>query len=148
MNDQHILRAFDRDLILVVMPGNALDRAARAAGLRVANEIYADRTYDDDGYLMPRRQRPDPRRVREGHPVSAASGSAVKRQTTRPIDGARLSARSVSATSVSDSPRRHSPRRYGPLPTRRESVVSPAQVSPGSASQMCRGMIRTWYVAS
>jgi UPF0271 protein len=50
------VRAFDRDLILVVMPGNALDRAGRAAGLRVANEVYADRTYDDAGNLTPRRQ--------------------------------------------------------------------------------------------
>jgi len=50
------VRAFDRDLILVVMPGNALDRAAKALGLRVANEIYADRTYDDDGNLTPRRE--------------------------------------------------------------------------------------------
>ena len=50
------VRAFDRDLILVVMPGNALDRAGRAAGLRVANEVYADRTYDDEGNLTSRRQ--------------------------------------------------------------------------------------------
>lgn len=50
------LTAVDRDLILVVMPGNALDRAARAAGVRGVNEIYADRTYDDDGNLTPRNQ--------------------------------------------------------------------------------------------
>lgn len=50
------VRAFDRDLILVVMPGNALDRAARAVGLPIANEVYADRTYTDDGHLTPRRQ--------------------------------------------------------------------------------------------
>ncbi len=50
------LTAVDRDLILVVMPGNALDRAARAAGVRIVNEIYADRTYDDDGNLTPRNQ--------------------------------------------------------------------------------------------
>lgn len=48
--------AADRDLVVVVMPGNALDRAARAAGLRTANEVYADRTYDDDGNLTPRSQ--------------------------------------------------------------------------------------------
>lgn len=50
------VRAFDRDLILMIMPGNALDRAARSVGLRVANEIYADRTYDDLGNLTPRRE--------------------------------------------------------------------------------------------
>ncbi|MEM6489047.1 MAG: 5-oxoprolinase subunit PxpA [Pseudomonadota bacterium] len=49
------VKATDPDLILVVMPGNALDRAARGHGLRIANEIYADRTYDDEGNLTPRR---------------------------------------------------------------------------------------------
>jgi UPF0271 protein len=48
------LQAIDRDLIMVVMPGNALDRAARAAGVRIANEVYADRSYDDHGNLTPR----------------------------------------------------------------------------------------------
>ena len=48
--------AVSRDLIMVVMPGNALDRAARAVGARIVNEIYADRTYDDDGNLTPRSQ--------------------------------------------------------------------------------------------
>ena len=49
-------QAVDRDLIFVAMPGNALDHAARAVGARIANEIYADRTYDDDGNLTPRSQ--------------------------------------------------------------------------------------------
>lgn len=48
------VKAIDPGLILVVMPGNQLDLAARAAGLRIANEVYADRTYDDDGNLTPR----------------------------------------------------------------------------------------------
>ena len=48
------VKAIDPGLILVVMPGNQLDLAARAAGLRIANEVYADRTYDDHGNLTPR----------------------------------------------------------------------------------------------
>lgn len=48
--------AVDAGLILVVMPGNELDKAARARGLRTANEVYADRTYDDAGNLTPRRE--------------------------------------------------------------------------------------------
>lgn len=50
------VQAVDPGLILVVMPGNQLDIAGRAAGLRIANEVYADRAYDDDGNLVPRGQ--------------------------------------------------------------------------------------------
>lgn len=48
------VKVVDPNLILTIMPGNQLDIAAKAAGLRVANEVYADRTYDDDGNLTPR----------------------------------------------------------------------------------------------
>lgn len=48
------VKAADPNLILAIMPGNQLDIAAKAAGLRVANEVYADRTYDDNGNLTPR----------------------------------------------------------------------------------------------
>ena len=49
-------RAVDRDLILVVMPGLELEKAGLAEGLLVAREIYADRTYDDDGNLTSRKK--------------------------------------------------------------------------------------------
>ena len=49
------VRTIDRDLILVVMPGLALERAGLDQGLLVAREIYADRTYDDDGNLTSRK---------------------------------------------------------------------------------------------
>ncbi|MDR3514266.1 MAG: LamB/YcsF family protein [Azospirillaceae bacterium] len=49
------VRLFDRDLILVAMPGLALEKAGLEQGLRVAREIYADRTYDDDGNLTSRK---------------------------------------------------------------------------------------------
>jgi UPF0271 protein len=50
------VRAVDRDLILVVMPGLALETAGRDEGLLVAREVYADRTYDDDGNLTARKK--------------------------------------------------------------------------------------------
>jgi UPF0271 protein len=49
-------RAVDPDLILVVMPGLALEKAGLAEGLLVAREVYADRSYDDDGNLTSRKQ--------------------------------------------------------------------------------------------
>ena len=41
-------------LILFVFPGSAVERAARAAGLRVAREGFIDRTYEPDGSLRSR----------------------------------------------------------------------------------------------
>jgi UPF0271 protein len=41
-------------LILYGMSGSALIRAGQALGLRTASEVFADRTYQDDGTLTPR----------------------------------------------------------------------------------------------
>ncbi len=49
------VRTIDRDLILVVMPGSALEQAGLGEGLVLAREVYADRTYDDDGNLTSRK---------------------------------------------------------------------------------------------
>ena len=46
--------AFDSGLIVVTLPNSALLYAARAAGLRVAREGFADRAYSEDGSLVPR----------------------------------------------------------------------------------------------
>jgi 5-oxoprolinase (ATP-hydrolysing) subunit A len=47
-------RDFDPSLILFGLTGSELIRAGRNAGLRVANEVFADRTYQRDGTLTPR----------------------------------------------------------------------------------------------
>jgi UPF0271 protein len=47
--------AFDRTLILMGLPNSALLREGEAAGLRVAAEVFADRTYEADGSLTARR---------------------------------------------------------------------------------------------
>jgi Uncharacterized proteins, homologs of lactam utilization protein B len=47
--------ACGRDLVLVAMPGSALERAGERKGLRVAREVFADRAYDDRGMLVSRR---------------------------------------------------------------------------------------------
>lgn len=52
------VRAADASLILFALAGSELVRAGRAAGLRVAEEVFADRTYQRDGSLTPR-SRPD-----------------------------------------------------------------------------------------
>jgi UPF0271 protein len=52
------VRAAEASLILFALAGSELVRAGRAAGLRVAEEVFADRTYQRDGSLTPR-SRPD-----------------------------------------------------------------------------------------
>ncbi len=48
----------DPTLVLFGLAGSESVRAAQAVGLRAAGEVFADRTYQDDGSLTPRR-RPD-----------------------------------------------------------------------------------------
>ncbi|MCX6954972.1 MAG: LamB/YcsF family protein, partial [Verrucomicrobia bacterium] len=48
------VRAVDGDLVLFALAGSELVRAGRACGLRVASEVFADRTYQRDGSLTPR----------------------------------------------------------------------------------------------
>ena len=50
------VRDFDPDLILVGLADSELTRAGEAAGLRVAHEAFADRRYEADGSLTPRRE--------------------------------------------------------------------------------------------
>jgi UPF0271 protein len=50
------VRSFDRDLILFGLANSALPQAGAAAGLRVAHEAFADRRYEPDGSLTPRRE--------------------------------------------------------------------------------------------
>ncbi len=52
------VRDFDRSLVLYGLAGSELIRAGRDAGIAVANEVFADRTYQADGSLTPR-SRPD-----------------------------------------------------------------------------------------
>lgn len=73
--------AFDRSLILFGLPGSELISAGRAAGLRVAAEIFADRAYEPDGSLAPR--------SRPGsviHDAGAVASRAVRMVTERVVD--------------------------------------------------------------
>jgi UPF0271 protein len=46
---------YRRDLIIVGLPNSAIERAAAAASIPYAREIFADRAYNDDGTLVSRR---------------------------------------------------------------------------------------------
>ncbi|MBK2124972.1 LamB/YcsF family protein [Fangia hongkongensis] len=48
---------FDPNLTLFALSGSELAKAGNALGLKVANEVFADRTYQEDGTLTPRSQK-------------------------------------------------------------------------------------------
>jgi UPF0271 protein len=50
------IKGVDPALMNVCMPGLALERMSEKIGLRVAREIYADRTYEDNGNLTSRKK--------------------------------------------------------------------------------------------
>jgi 5-oxoprolinase (ATP-hydrolysing) subunit A len=73
--------AFDRSLILFGLPGSQILAAGRAAGLRVAAEVFADRAYEPDGSLTPR--------SRPGsviHDPGAVASRAIRMITERVVD--------------------------------------------------------------
>jgi UPF0271 protein len=63
--------AFDRSLMLFGLPGSESLKAGRAAGLRVAAEVFADRAYEPDGSLRSR-SKPDAMIHDPAHIVSRA----------------------------------------------------------------------------
>jgi UPF0271 protein len=50
------IKAVSADLVFVVIPLTALERAGEKANLKLAREIYADRAYEDDGTLVSRKK--------------------------------------------------------------------------------------------
>lgn len=50
------IAALDEGLVLLALSGSEMVHAARAAGLPVAREVFADRAYRRDGTLVPRGQ--------------------------------------------------------------------------------------------
>src|SRR5947207_11290828 len=50
--------AVDSSLMIFAPANSAMERAARKAGVEIAREIFADRNYLNDGWLVPR-TRPD-----------------------------------------------------------------------------------------
>lgn len=50
------VREYDDSLVLMGLPGSVVLRLAREAGLRTADEAFADRAYTPQGHLVPRGQ--------------------------------------------------------------------------------------------
>jgi UPF0271 protein len=50
------VRDVDRSLVFYALAGSVTETVARELGLQVASEVFADRSYQDDGSLTPRSQ--------------------------------------------------------------------------------------------
>lgn len=78
----------DPRLVLFGLAGSHLLSAGRAAGLAVASEVFADRTYQSDGSLTPR-TRPDALIERE-EVAAAQAVRMVREEKVRATDGAEV----------------------------------------------------------
>ena len=77
--------AFDKTLILFGLPGSEILNAGRAAGLRVAAEVFADRAYERDGSLASRRTPGSV--IHDAAAVVARAVRMVKERTVVAVDG-------------------------------------------------------------
>lgn len=81
------VKAVDRDLIYVGLAHTAIEKAARAEGLRFAVEGYIDRMYDEDGNITDRRNpdavHRDPARAAAQAVAMVVEGVIVTREGRR-----------------------------------------------------------------
>ena len=77
--------AFDASLMLFGLPGSEILNAGRAAGLRVAAEVFADRAYEPDGSLTPRTKGGSV--IHEGAAVVSRAVRMIRDRTVVAIDG-------------------------------------------------------------
>ena len=77
--------AFDKTLIFFGLPGSEILKAGRAAGLRVAAEVFADRAYEADGTLASRRK--PGAVIHDAAAVVTRAVRMVKERTVVAIDG-------------------------------------------------------------
>jgi UPF0271 protein len=96
------VRAADPALVLFALAGSELVRAGRAAGLRVAEEGFADRTYQRDGSLTPR-TRPDAL-IGDENAAVAQVLRMVRDGVVRATDGAEVAIRADTVCVHGDGP--------------------------------------------
>lgn len=95
-------KAVDPDLYLIVMPGLETERAAERLGLPVVREIYADRTYDDNGNLTSRKK--PGAVIHDAEAAAARVLEAIERQAITTVTGKRIPVRIDSVCVHGDNP--------------------------------------------
>ena len=94
--------AFDRNLILFGLPGSEILSAGRAAGLRVAAEVFADRAYEPDGSLASRRKPGSV--IHDPDAVVARAVRMVKERTVVATDGSAVALEAETICVHGDTP--------------------------------------------
>ena len=94
--------AVDPELILLGLAGSKLLSAGRAAGLRVASEVFADRTYQADGSLTPRSQ--PGAMLRDPDLAIARTVDMVTQGTVKAVTGETVAIRADSICVHGDNP--------------------------------------------
>ncbi|HUW65378.1 MAG TPA: 5-oxoprolinase subunit PxpA [Spirochaetia bacterium] len=82
------VRSFDPALVLVAPAGSEMYLAARQCGLTVAGEVFADRAYNPDGSLVPRRQ--EGAVIHDPETVAQRVVDMIREKCVRAIDGRRI----------------------------------------------------------
>lgn len=96
------IKAVDRELYMMVMPGLETERAAEKLGLPMAREIYADRTYDDNGNLTSRKK--PGAVIHDAEAAAARVLEAVERQGITTVTGKRIPVKVESICVHGDNP--------------------------------------------
>ncbi len=94
--------AFSPALILFGLPGSELLKAGRAAGLRVAAEVFADRAYDADGSLVLRSRIGSI--IHDVNDVVARAVRMARERTVTAIDGTTIQLQVDTICVHSDTP--------------------------------------------
>jgi UPF0271 protein len=95
--------AFDKTLILFGLPGSEILNAGRAAGLRVAAEVFADRAYESDGTLASRKKPGSV--IHDAGAVVARAVRMVEEQTVVAVDGSVVTLEADTICVHGDTPR-------------------------------------------
>ncbi|QDC02528.1 5-oxoprolinase subunit PxpA [Mesorhizobium sp. 8] len=96
------IRSVDPGLVLMALAGSPLIAQARAAGLTVVAEAFADRTYTTDGQLVSRRQKGAV--LHDPQEIAQRIVRMVKEGVIRSIDGGDVAIEAQSVCVHGDSP--------------------------------------------
>jgi len=94
--------AFSRSLFLFGLPGSELLKAGKAAGVRIASEVFADRAYEPDGSLVTRSRLGSV--IHEIDAVVARAVQMAKDGTVVAIDGSTIRLQADTICVHSDTP--------------------------------------------
>lgn len=96
------VKALDRDMLFLVMPGSELERAGEKLDLPLAREIFADRAYEDDGMLVSRKKKGA--MIEDAGEAAARMVDFVRNGEIEAISGKRIAVKIDSICVHGDSP--------------------------------------------